>query len=67
MYGKETSVWRENERFRIRTVLIKILFGVGRIKRISNARIRELRVVKRERMKVFSNSMGIQEVENRFA
>ena len=45
MYGSDTMMWKEEERFRIRAVQmdkIRSLLGIRRMDRVSNARIREL-------------------------
>ena len=45
MYGSETMLWREKERSRMRDVQmdnLRGLFGIRRMDRIPNARIREL-------------------------
>ena len=50
MYGNETMLWKEKERFRIRAVQmdnLRGLLGIRRMDRVSNARIRELCGVKK--------------------
>ena len=45
MYGSEIMVWKENERSRIRVVLmddIKGFVGIRRMDKVLNARVREL-------------------------
>ena len=45
MYGNETTLWKEKERSRIRTVQVDNLrgfLGIRRMDRLPNARIREL-------------------------
>ena len=60
MYGRETMIWKENERSRIKAVQtdkLKGLLGIKRMDKVQNARIREL-------MKVFYNISAIWRVEN---
>ena len=45
LYGRETMIWKEEERSRIRAVQmdkIRSLLGIRRMDRVPNARIREL-------------------------
>ena len=44
MYGSETMLWKENERFRIRAVQMDnliVLLGIRRMDKIPNARVKE--------------------------
>ena len=50
----EIIIWREKERSRIRAVKMDKLRGLLGIRRIDNARIRELCRVTKELMKMFS-------------
>ena len=62
MYGSETRIWKEKERSRIRTVQmysLRYLLGIRRLYKVPIARIRELCVVWRKVLKVFSSGLAI--------
>ena len=51
MYGSETMLWREKKRSRVRAVQmdnLRGLLGIRRMDRLPNARIRELRIVRKD-------------------
>ena len=50
MYGSETTLWKEKERSRLRAVQmdkIRGLLDISKMDRVPNARVRELRGVKK--------------------